>query len=311
MSTISRFDADILSGSSSFRGRVGPVFSHAAIVVGPVGWPLVTLLHPDRALVPLGIAIPWNIAGDLAQAAMTIDLRTLRIEPVGAPMIEWILVGDGVSLRVDGVTFRSLDLTRAWAQLMSLSLPARTLAILGRTVKHADGTKIQACAPFKAGLASAQICDDLQDPALPLLSDALHQLILDLRASPLDPVRLAKAVSALIGLGPGMTPSGDDIIAGVVAAVYRLTSARLMSADCLSCLREVLGTIPAGATTTTSVEMLRHAGAGTFVEPLCRLMDGLGKEGIDLQLIAVYLSRCGAQSGCDMMAGAMAVFEGI
>ena len=78
---------------------------------------------------------------------------------------------------------------------------------------------------------------------------------------------LAGAADALVGLGPGLTPAGDDVLAGVLVTCAQLG--------------HPLPTLTAqvrrraGATTALSADLLRHAGAGRAAPPVLGLLDAL------------------------------------
>jgi hypothetical protein len=78
----------------------------------------------------------------------------------------------------------------------------------------------------------------------------------------------ARAARALIGRGPGLTPSGDDAIAGVEAALHALGHPLAgVTAACLDDIDE--------RTTTVSAALLRHAARGAFAERIHDLLAAL------------------------------------
>jgi hypothetical protein len=110
----------------------------------------------------------------------------------------------------------------------------------------------------------------------------------------------AAAVAArLIGLGPGLTPSGDDVLVGIEASLHALAHP---SAGFLAlALGDVDGRTPALAAT-----FLRHAAAGEFAERLHALMAAL--LGPDDERIAAAIERAvawGATSGTDCLVGVL------
>jgi Protein of unknown function (DUF2877) len=114
----------------------------------------------------------------------------------------------------------------------------------------------------------------------------------------------ARAIEALIGCGPGLTPSGDDLIVGFLAGLWstaRDNPARRAFRQAL-CLAVAAG---AGATGDISRTYLSHATRGRFAEPLAtlatRIGDGASVEEID-RVTAVAL-RVGHGSGCDGVLG--------
>ena len=108
---------------------------------------------------------------------------------------------------------------------------------------------------------------------------------------------LERAVAALIGLGPGLTPAGDDVVAGILvglaAARADATLARLAAA--VRPLRH--------RTTTVSAALLEHAGDGRAVPQLARYLVGLARGRLDPGVVQ-DLERVGATSGAALAAGA-------
>jgi hypothetical protein len=106
------------------------------------------------------------------------------------------------------------------------------------------------------------------------------------------------AVDRLVGLGPGATPSGDDILVGVMAA-----GAAFLPEERSHRLRAALAAVPDSATTRTGAFMLHCAAEGDFCQPLQEVLQAKS----DFEDAVARLSRLGAHSGSDMLAGVMAV----
>lgn len=100
--------------------------------------------------------------------------------------------------------------------------------------------------------------------------EALRQVYDWLAADSLPPPRAA--VTMLVGLGPGLTPSGDDVLGGVLLALH--ASGRRAEAQALS---EAVGEV-ADATNRISCAHLaaaaRGQGAATLRELIAALLDG-------------------------------------
>ncbi|MHB8691466.1 MAG: oxamate carbamoyltransferase subunit AllH family protein [Solirubrobacteraceae bacterium] len=84
----------------------------------------------------------------------------------------------------------------------------------------------------------------------------------------------AHAGAALIGLGPGLTPEGDDLIAGAAAVIYACSSAAgWSSSQRQSWLDAVAPEHLRRRTTPLSAALLGHAVRGEAVKPLHALLD--------------------------------------
>lgn len=79
--------------------------------------------------------------------------------------------------------------------------------------------------------------------------------------------RLGEAADALLGLGPGLTPAGDDVLAGVL--VTHAHVGRPLPA-LVAAVRE-----RAQTTTALSADLLGHAGDGRAAAPVLGLLDAL------------------------------------
>ena len=145
--------------------------------------------------------------------------------------------------------------------------------------------------------------------------------------------RVQDSVSRLVGLGEGLTPSGDDLLVGVLAGLTRLAGeggnawARRQLPAWRAAVRRALARGP-GVTTDVSREFLRHAAAGRFAEPLKELvvsvrpslsvgLRGAGGVSGDAREQALAVARqlirralaVGASSGADGLAGLLLVLE--
>jgi len=116
---------------------------------------------------------------------------------------------------------------------------------------------------------------------------------------------LEEGVYRLAGLGPGLTPAGDDFLVGLLAALYAggplLTRKpwAVLQAQC-----EQIATVAASRTTTLSATWLTCAGQGAFGETWHDLINRINQQ--KKTLIAQALTRIlatGASSGADALSG--------
>ena len=112
---------------------------------------------------------------------------------------------------------------------------------------------------------------------------------------------LLTLVKALVGLGEGLTPSGDDFLVGLLAVLHvtgflPCSAASTVSAQFCQCIR--LGT------SQLSGEFLRCAFEGHFAEPLVLLVRALCAPATDAWTAhAATLAAVGHSSGVDAMVG--------
>jgi hypothetical protein len=115
---------------------------------------------------------------------------------------------------------------------------------------------------------------------------------------------VARAAAALAGLGPGLTPAGDDLLAGFAAGWTLLAEA--LGRDGVA-RRRVAAAIGSGARPGASPlgkAWLAHALRGELPEPMTRFADALfDAEVRDLAPAARRVLAVGASSGTDWIVG--------
>lgn len=142
-------------------------------------------------------------------------------------------------------------------------------------------------------------------PADPLVPQ--RQLARGLVRALADPEQqeLDARLRALVGAGPGSTPSGDDVVVGVLAALHRSGPA---GEAALAGLRSSLPGLLT-RTTMTSRHLLAAALAGVVAERVHEVLAGLA----DIEDVPGLIRRArgwGATSGMDLIAGAAAAVAG-
>ena len=118
--------------------------------------------------------------------------------------------------------------------------------------------------------------------------------LLDARHAPVTESR--EAVEGLIGLGPGLTPSGDDFLVGALAVLDAVGEHEAREAMA----RAILEALP-GLTTPLSACFLRAAAAGHVGENLHQVVSLLIAGKVDAAIAVA--EEIGHSSGWDMVAG--------
>lgn len=126
--------------------------------------------------------------------------------------------------------------------------------------------------PATCSARAAQCPAPLLDPGL---RDAAATLACALRSPALQ---LDHAAGALLGLGPGLTPIGDDVLAGALVA---LRAARSPMATRLA--RAIEGCEPLSRTSTFSAGLLSYAARGQCVPQLAAFLAALSAPGSPTQ----------------------------
>lgn len=124
---------------------------------------------------------------------------------------------------------------------------------------------------------------------------------LDVPAASPDVPRLALPLSpeALIGLGPGLTPAGDDVLAGALVAAYATEDPRLPAWR-----RTTVAALERGRTTDISRAMLHHALDGYAVPQLAAFVTALCL-GQDSARATADLLAVGHTSGGALLTGVL------
>ncbi|MFE6808537.1 DUF2877 domain-containing protein [Streptomyces sp. NPDC057681] len=139
------------------------------------------------------------------------------------------------------------------------------------------------------------LAQTLPPPLAPRLTDLIHALHAD------DAREVRRAARALIGLGPGLTPSGDDILCGALLAsrAWGGPLAPLSEAVADAFLRTPL----------LSAALLRHAVRGECVPQAHAFLRALSGD-VPLEPALRELLAVGHHSGGDLARGVLAVALG-
>lgn len=124
---------------------------------------------------------------------------------------------------------------------------------------------------------------------LPALGAALHAG---------DDTAAARAASALVGLGPGLTPAGDDVLVGLLSALVCLGHPVAVR------FAATLQSAAAGRTTDLSLALLRHASRGHCIGAVGALLRALAGAG-DPQVAHGRLLAVGHNSGAALALGTL------
>lgn len=109
----------------------------------------------------------------------------------------------------------------------------------------------------------------------------------------------AAGVAALVGLGPGLTPSGDDVLCGMLLVLGALDPPA--HGALAAAVRDALH-----RTTALSATLLRDALEGYAVPPVLDLLAAARRgpgAGPDLATLARAVTRVGHSSGSDLLVG--------
>jgi len=108
-----------------------------------------------------------------------------------------------------------------------------------------------------------------------------------------------RSVPSLLGRGPGLTPLGDDVLAGMLVTLTALGHPEAMT------LRAVV-LAGLGRTTFVSAALLRHAADGECVPQVAGLLGALGGDPAAVPVAAAALLAVGHSSGAGLAHGVLA-----
>jgi hypothetical protein len=203
-----------------------------------------------------------------------------------------------------------IDLSRAasWSPRLLLADPHLARArwrIRAPEIRRLVAAAVRARPGSRDGLGDLIDHDGraLLGPVARLAAPRLERFAAALRHA--DPAAAGMAAESLLGLGPGLTPSGDDALVGMAAAVTALATPGTLDA---SFLRRAVDTAST-RTTAVSATFLRHAAAGEFSGGLHGLMAAfIGPDPSDMVATIERSVAYGATSGADTLVG---VFMGL
>lgn len=136
-------------------------------------------------------------------------------------------------------------------------------------------------------------------PPLFAPAEALERAVADLDAD-----AAGSAARRLVGLGPGLTPAGDDVLAGLLVTLHHCGDGAVRP------LVDRLGAAVDGyaseRTTSLSAALLRHAASGEAAPELVGVIDAVGGGHRPLQPTLSRLLRIGHSSGHDLARGVLA-----
>jgi Protein of unknown function (DUF2877) len=213
------------------------------LIDGPIRAGLVLGVFPSAVYVDVGAELVAVETADGLRlpcaATLAAHSRTRPLQDVRAGDVAQ--VGQG---RID-VGPLGLDVVRWWS-------PRRPRAVSNQAY---DAARLTAVA-------------QLLPPLPPELADRLCALTCALLTSRAK--QLQHAVTALLGLGQGLTPQGDDVLAGVLVTLAASPATQPMA-------HQLGGIVDSQAdrTTTLSAALLRDAADGFAVPPLVDLVDAL------------------------------------
>jgi hypothetical protein len=275
--------ASLLPPRQAVIGRVHSCYARIINIHTP-GGRLLTLQGEGLLQAPLGLALATDVAAlgtRLPVGALVVqDIPTARRSPAALRLrCADALVWDGQVVAQPGLTPSVLaGRAHGLAAWLCHHTPRRGLTPVLVASEH--GPRGLSATNAAVYTALAPLWAGRQAFAVPTL------------------LTLAKA---LVGLGEGLTPSGDDFLVGLLAVLHVTES---LPGNAASRVREQFCDYVRLGTSQLSGEFLRCAFAGHFAEPLVMLVRALCTPASDAwPAHAATLAAVGHSSGVDAMVG--------
>jgi len=272
------------------RGQVHSVFARACNIETPAG-ELVTLLAHDLGNVPHGIRLAgpvapfdsWLIPGQnaiLENSALCVPDAGVTVDVSSAAVWRGAVVA---------VSMDSCPMTPGGA---AVAVALRELRETLIDCAPAQGFAPLLAAPARARSSVDRACASRLSHTLPMLARANERH---------DVTAFARAAARLVGLGPGLTPSGDDFIAGYLAALWSRAGFEGGIDAILPSLGDALAPLFL-RTNAISRQMLSDAAHGRFAERLVDVTVAISCAGNVVEATRRALAS-GHSSGADTLCG--------
>jgi hypothetical protein len=154
--------------------------------------------------------------------------------------------------------------------------------------------------PFSGYLVRLTGADVVTQTPDPVRLDGLEQVRRGLRSN--DIHLTLGGIRSILGFGPGLTPSGDDVISGMMLGISRYPLAAqtgLRAGDLIDWIQP----LAAQATTLLSRNIIANAARGMADERLVGSLDAVLSGDPDIDTAARYLAMWGSSSGVDSLVG--------
>lgn len=163
-----------------------------------------------------------------------------------------------------------------------------------------EAARAQERIPIIREILVKELAKRIPDPFQPQIDAILERL-----SETADP----EVLLDLIGLGSGSTPSGDDVLVGLLAGFTAFGEVSSEAKVNLTILRQVLHVDKRQRTTRAAAQMIDAACTNSFPEPVCCLLRVLGLLEGNTQLPAAIASvlSLGSLSGVALVSGLLVV----
>lgn len=258
------------------------VTSRGAFVRLEAGW--VIFLSTEVFRGPLTL----NVGGEAPELQRLENGMPAQVTPAGLffPQVELV-----VDIRQAEV-WQAPPLQQVF--LTSSQRNEQLIEVVRRALANQRGSQLSACLPLLLGIESAP--SGGENTLLSLLR-RLQQLLAERQIT-----EIAAGLEALLGLGSGLTPSGDDLTAGFLLTLRRWGHVLAPGLD-VQTIGDSLLPMAYRRTTSLAANLIECATLGQANERLILALDGMMTGQPDSQTCAGYLAGWGNTSGLDALVG--------
>jgi hypothetical protein len=282
-------------------GRVHSVFRRAVNIV--FDGTLITVTRPELGTMPNGIVVEGD--RDFQALGIEVGMKVVLRGASSPPTPFSPTEGEGGLVFPDALLTIGLRHATRWSPRLSQIGPGkpsikrrvnldRAMALAAAHAPHRGfGPLLALLAPSGLSAASATIP--------PMCEYAYQKIVGVIRAIEQEDLAMAiEAAEMLIGLGDGLTPSGDDFLVGFGAAIAAV--GQPLAARFLECCAELARV----RTTFVGAALLAHAARGEYTARLKALLTTLltGTERDVAEQIPIVLAW-GSTSGADLLLGVL------
>lgn len=115
---------------------------------------------------------------------------------------------------------------------------------------------------------------------------------------------IKRSAQELVGLGPGLTPSADDVLSGLMASLTLISENLNIFGDLVSEVNKSIISCIQGKTTLISQEFLMHAAVGEANEPILALIEKIvTARPNEVEEATKHVLAIGEASGTDVVLG--------
>lgn len=260
-----------------WEGRISALFRTSLQITGPKQR-LIHLQGGSLLVSPFSLRTPSILARIIADVPLVEGMSVSKEGP-------WIEIRGCLRLSLEETSYyRSPPMVTGRVDPKALRLAERTLRLEGR----------------RGGLDAI--------PAGRAAARAIRKALTDG-----EPDRLLTATHAVVGLGPGLTPSGDDFLVGCVKGLWIFAAYDPKLYNTLDLLRRDLALLIHERTSRVGAEFIRHALDGQYAEVLDQAAAALFNPAEPEKVVSAIsrLLAQGESSGTDTTQGLLASLDAL